>query len=180
MLDTLARGIDRTLSIIGRVVALGVLAMIALITAEMFSRGVLGISLPWVQDLCAWLLTALIMLGGPYALLRGQFVRVDIVFARLSVKGKAIVDSLFTTVLLAIFIWVLVVKGGDFFLSSFAMDERSATGSWNGPVWVAKFMVPFGGALLGFAWFAYLVRIWREVNQPVEAVDDSGSPSVGM
>jgi len=179
MLDTLARAIDRTLQWLGRVVALTVLGMIALITVEMFSRGVLNISLPWVQDLCAWLLTALIMLGGPYALLRGQFVRVDIVFARMSPRNKAIVDSIFTTVLLALFIWVLVTKGGDFFLSSFAMNERSATGSWGGPVWVAKLMVPLGGVLLGFAWFAYLVRIWHALKTP-RIPENSNNPSGGI
>src|SRR5690606_17218831 len=110
MLDTLTRTIDRAISTIGRAVALLVLVMIALIVTEMFSRGVLGYSLPWVQDLCAWLLTILIMIGGPYALLRGQFVRVDIVFARLSPKNKALVDTLFSTALIALFVWVLVDK----------------------------------------------------------------------
>lgn len=179
MLDALCRAIDRALALIGRTVALTVLVMIALITVEMFSRGVLNISLPWVQDLCAWLLTALIMLGGPYALLRGQFVRVDIVFAQLSPKNKAIVDSVFTTTLLALFIWVLVTKGGDFFLSSFAMDERSATGSWSGPVWVAKFMVPLGGVLLGLAWVAHLVRAWHDVASSSD-IGDAGTPDLGM
>src|SRR5690606_13125381 len=152
----------------------------ALITAEMFSRGALNVSLPWVQDLCSWMLTFMVLIGGPYALLLGQFVRVDVLFAKLSPKNKALIDTVFTTVLLALFIWVLVSKGGDFFLSSYAMDERSATGSWSGPVWVPKFMVPLGGVLLGFAWFAFLVRTWKDVNTTRSTQGDAGAPPVGM
>lgn len=180
MLDALTRALDRALSAIGRAVALLVLVMIALITAEMFSRGLLGVSLPWVQDLSVWLLTVLVMIGGPYALLRGQFVRVDIVYARLSPTKRALVDTVFSTGLLALFVWVLVSKGGDFFLSSFAMNERSATGSWDGPVWAAKLMVPVGGALLGLAWFVHIVRAWLDACAPPPEAADDNSTSLGM
>ncbi len=180
MLDALTRALDRVLSAVGRAVAVLVLAMIALITVEMLSRGLLRVSLPWVQDLSVWLLTILIMIGGPYALLRGQFVRVDIVYARLSLKNKALVDTVFSTVLLVLFVWVLVSKGGDFFLSSFAMNERSATGSWNGPVWAAKLMVPVGGALLGLAWFVHIVRIWLDASAPPSEAPTDNSTTLGM
>ncbi len=178
MLDALTRAIDRVLSAIGRSVALLVLVIIVLITTEMVSRGLLGASLPWVHDLCAWLLTILIMIGGPYALLQGKFVRVDIVFAQLSPRNKAIVDTVFSTTLLALFVWVLVSKGGDFFLSSFSMSERSATGSWDGPVWVAKMMVPLGGSMLGLAWFAHIVRSWRDATRSPS--DPDASTTIGM
>ncbi|MCC2597013.1 TRAP transporter small permease subunit [Pusillimonas sp. MFBS29] len=181
MLNTLTRAIERVITTIGHAVALLVLVMIALVVTEMFSRGVLGYSLPWVQDLCAWLLTILVMIGGPYALLRGQFVRVDIFFARLNPRNKALVDTIFSTVLIGLFVWVLVDKGGSFFLASFAMDERSATGSWSGPVWVAKSMIPLGGVMLGFAWFAHIVRAWHDVIHPTsDASGSDGSSTLGM
>lgn len=180
MLHTLAQIIERALSTIGRAVALLVLLMIALITIEMFARGVMGISFPWVQDLGSWLLTILIMIGGPYALLRGQFVRVDILFARLRPKQKALVDTIFSTTLMALFVGVLVVKGGDFFLSSYAMGERSATGAWGGPIWVAKLMVPLGGTLLAVAWLAHLIRSWHEATTLApEATDSDSSTTLG-
>lgn len=181
MLHTLAQIIERALSTIGRAVALLVLLMIALITIEMFARGVMGISFPWVQDLSNWLLTILIMIGGPYALLQGRFVRVDILFARLSPKQKAIVDTIFSTTLMSLFVWVLVAKGSDFFLSSYSMGERSATGAWDGPVWLAKLMIPLGGTLLAVAWLAHLIRSWHEaVALPLETTDSDSSTTLGM
>src|SRR5690606_31487486 len=117
----------------------------ALIIFEMASRGLFAQSFPWTQDISAWLLTIFVMIGGPYALLRGQFVRVDLIFARLSKRNQAIVDTFLSTALLVLFVGVLVWRGGDFFLSSYAMTERSATGAWGGPVWIPKLMIPLGG-----------------------------------
>ncbi|PLC52637.1 hypothetical protein CR155_17795 [Pollutimonas nitritireducens] len=162
MLDGITRIIDGFLAAIGRFVSLFVLAMIALIVLEMVSRGALSYSLSWTQEISTWLLTVFVMIGGPYALLRGHFVRVDIFFARLSRQNQKYVDTFLSTTLLVLFVGVLVWRGGDFFLSSFAMGERSATGAWAGPVWLPKLMIPLGGGLLGLAWLSHLLHLWRD------------------
>jgi len=177
MLDALTRTIDGILGAIGRFVSLFVLGMMALIIFEMAARGLFSQSLPWTQEISTWLLTAFVMIGGPYALLRGQFVRVDLVFARLSPRNRAIVDTVLSTTLLALFVGVLVWRGGDFFLSSYSMNERSATGSWAGPVWIPKLMIPVGGAMLGLAWLSHLLHLWRDPPSETPA-DSTASVSV--
>ncbi|HYG41420.1 MAG TPA: TRAP transporter small permease subunit [Bordetella sp.] len=170
MLDALTRAIDGVLGAIGRFVSLFVLGMMALILFEMVARGVFSQSLPWTQEISTWLLTIFVMIGGPYALLRGQFVRVDVIFARLSHRNRAIVDTFLSTTLLVLFVGVLVWRGGDFFLSSYAMNEQSATGSWGGPVWIPKLMIPVGGAMLGLAWLSHLLHLWRDPPPEAPAV----------
>lgn len=162
MVESLIRMIERVVSGLGRAVSFLVLGMMGLIVVEMVSRGMFERSLPWTHELSSWLLTTFIFLGGPYALLRGQFVRVDVVFERLSPRARFLVDLLFSTTLFAAFVGVLVWRGGDFFMSSFAMGERSATGVWGGPVWLVKLMIPLGSSLLCLAWVAHLLRSWRD------------------
>ncbi len=167
MLNAIIRRLEALLTGLGQLVSLLVLGMATLICLELFSRGLFQTSQPWVQDLSSWLLTVFIYLGGPYALLRGNFVRVDVIFGRLTPRTQAVIDTVFSTTLAALFIGVLIWRGGEFFLNSYAMGERSATGSWGGPVWVAKSMVPIGGALLLLAWVLHVLKAWQQVLTPV-------------
>ena len=43
-------------------------------------------------------------------------------------------------------------------MASYAMNEVSSTGTWDGPVWPAKFMIPIGVVLLSLASFARVAR----------------------
>jgi TRAP-type mannitol/chloroaromatic compound transport system permease small subunit len=109
----------------------------------------------------SWLLVGLIFLGGPWALARGHFVRVDALYSRFPPRMKAIVDSTVSTALFILFVGVLVKLGGQLALRSFAIGETSATGAWDGPVWLAKWLVPVGGVLLTLAWISQLAHAWR-------------------
>ncbi|MBX9458864.1 MAG: TRAP transporter small permease subunit [Aquamicrobium sp.] len=170
MLNTIINLLERLITGIGRVVALFVLAIIAIMIYEMFSRAVLGRSVRWAGDASTWLLVAFIFLGGPWAMAKGNFVRVDAVYEHFSPLAKAIVDTVVSTALFALFIWVLLSFGYDFALKSFAMGERSATGGWGGPVWLPKAMLPIGAALLVLAWILNLLRGWRDALYAEEGV----------
>lgn len=171
MLDTTITVLERFITALGRGVAFFVLAIIAVMIFEMVSRGVFGQSAAWAGDVSAWLLVAFIFLGGPWALAQGNFVRVDALHEHFSPMVKAIIDSTVSTLLFAVFAAALIKLGGEFALKSFAMGERSATGSWSGPVWLAKAMMPLGTGLLCVAWVLHLLRLWRAALRPGDAPD---------
>ena len=168
MLDKTIAFLEAVITTIGRAAALLVLAIIAVMIAEMVSRGVFGHSLPWSGDVSRWLMVALIFLGGPWALVSGKFVRVDALFGRLSPKTQAILDSTVSTVMFALLAGTLLWLGWDFAKRSLLIWETSATGRWRGPVWVAKALLPLGTALLICAWALHLLRLWRDVIHPPE------------
>lgn len=161
-MDSTIRFLEGVVSAIGRAVSLLVLVIIAVMVYEMAARALFGHSARWAGDVSAWLLAAFIFLGGPWALARGNFVRVDAVFEHFSPLWRALIDTFVSTVLFALLIGVLLWFGGEFAMQSFAMGERSATGGWGGPVWVAKAMLPIGSALLVVAWILNLLRAWRD------------------
>lgn len=163
MLDLSIDLLERIIGAIGRSVALFVLVIIGVMIFEMVSRGAFGHSVSWAGDLSSWLLVAFIFLGGPWAMARGNFVRVDAVFEHFPPLVKALVDTFLSTILFAALIGVLLSYGYDFAMKSFAMGERSATGGWDGPVWLAKAMVPAGATLLIAAWLLNLLKSWRTV-----------------
>ncbi len=161
MLQRIFRVVDTAIEWLGRLAALAILAIIAVMILEMVARGAFGTSMPWAGDVSSWLLVAMIFLGGPWALARGNFVRVDAVYERFGPRTRAILDTTLSTVLFVLFCGALIRFGGEFAMKSFAMGERSATGGWSGPVWVAKALMPIGSCLLALAWLSHLGRAWR-------------------
>ncbi|MZR30040.1 TRAP transporter small permease subunit [Sneathiella litorea] len=163
MLRRISGYIDRALELVGKTIAMLVFLMIGVIVFEMAARGLFDMPTSWAHEFTSWLLTLFIFLGGPWALAKGQFVRVDVFHAKMSPKKRALVDTFVSTLLFALFVAVLIWLGGKFAISSFHIGERSATGGWAGPVWVPKFAIPLGCILLSFAWISHLIRLWVAV-----------------
>ena len=150
----------------GKFAAYLVLAILATIVAEIVYRAVVGRSLGFAEDLASWLLVAVVFLGGPYAVQQAKFVRVDAAFEHYSPLWKALVDTVVSTLLLAVFLYAMIKLGFDFAHKSYVQGEVSATGAWNGPVWVPKSLVPIGCTLLALAWVSHILKSWRDRNAP--------------
>jgi TRAP-type mannitol/chloroaromatic compound transport system permease small subunit len=143
---------------IGRTVALAIFLMIGIVCYEIIARYFFNAPTRWVHDASGWLQVAYVFLGGAFALQRGYFVRVDLFYARMSARTQAWVDVTLSTTLFALFATVMIWKGLGLAMSSYNMGEISSTGTWQGPVWPAKFMVPIGVALLSLAWISRVGR----------------------
>jgi TRAP-type mannitol/chloroaromatic compound transport system permease small subunit len=102
------------------------------------------VGLIWLQELYAWTHVAAITMGAGYVLLRGGFVRVDMIYARLTNRGKAWVDLLGTIFLMAPFLYMMAVAGFSFFRMSFMMNEASQQDTGLPWLWLLK------GTLLAF------------------------------
>lgn len=167
-MKTLVRVLDAVLETIGKVVSLGVLVIAAIIVVEIFSRMFLRTSLPWAADVASWLMCALIMLGAPWTLAQGKFVRVDALYSRFSPAVKIWIDTVLTTTLLLIVCYVLIRHGFTFAERAFLSGERPASASWNAPVWMFKALVPAGAVLLVLGWLQYLAGAWLHYLHPEE------------
>lgn len=159
MLEFLIRWIDRFVETIGKAASLLTLLMTGLIVLQMITRTFFGMSWGWVYDLSGWLLAAYVFLGGAWTLQRGRFVRVDIIFMQLPPRAKAIVDLTASTLLFILFAGALLWFGTRFAWQSFMMNEVSATGASQAPVYVAKALLPIGVVLLSLAWLSHLLKL---------------------
>ncbi|WP_161601020.1 TRAP transporter small permease subunit [Pseudooceanicola batsensis] len=158
------RIIDTIMIWLGRLAMMLVPIILVLILAEIGYRAVVGRSLTFVEDLASWLLVAVVSLGGPPTLMRGEFVRVDAAYDHYGPRAKALLDTVLSTALMACFLYAMVWLGSNFAMKSFNTGEVSATGSWDGPVWVAKALIPLGSALLGLAWISHVLKLWVDVR----------------
>ena len=143
---------------LGTAVSLLIVVMTAMVMYEVWMRYLFVMPTKWAHDTSGWMQVVYIMLGGGYTLLHGGYVRVDIIYRRLSPRGQAFIDLTFATVCVVAFCVVMTLTGLDIGIDSFKMLETSQTGLWGGPVWPFRLMVPVGGFLILMQWTAKFIR----------------------
>lgn len=104
----IVRGIDTLNEKVGSYVAFLVIPVIGIISYEVTARFVFNAPTIWAGDVTTLVYGVLVALLGGYALLYDGHVRVDILFERLSPRGKAMADLItapFAFVFVASFLW---------------------------------------------------------------------------
>jgi TRAP-type mannitol/chloroaromatic compound transport system permease small subunit len=120
------------------VVAWFTLATALICFATVYLRYSLHIGLIWLQELYAWTHVIAITLGAGYVLLRGGFVRVDLLYAKMTERGKAWVDLLGTIFLMVPFLVMMAISGWSFFRTSYMMNEASQQDTGLPWLWALK------------------------------------------
>ena len=161
----LAAGIDACNAAIGRAISLLIFVMIGVIMYETIARYFFNAPTPWAHDISGWLQVGYVFLGGAFALHRGFLVRVDVIYTNLGTRWQAIIDLTISTVLFGCFAYVMIWKSSEFAYLAFKMGEISSNGSWRGPVYPAKFMIPIGMVMLTTAW---LERCMRQILRLID------------
>lgn len=161
-----SRAVDAMHRILGLVVMYGVFVLMGILLWSSVSKTFFLPSL-WTLEMAQFAMVAYYMLGGPYALLSGGHVRMDLFYGNWSLRRKATIDCV--TVLFLIFYLGVLLYGGlgstayslgywgtapvEFFagLVTGAEEvgrlERSST-AWRPYVWPVKTIMVVGLALM--------------------------------
>jgi TRAP-type mannitol/chloroaromatic compound transport system permease small subunit len=145
-LEAFCRGTTWLNEMVGRATAFLVLAMFALLLAEVAFRYLLRAPSVWTGELSQMLFGAYALLGGGYLLARNGHVNVDLVYANFPRRRRAAIDVV-TSVLFFLFIGVLVWQGASLAMESVAKWERSHS-AWNPAIWPIKLVIPISALLL--------------------------------
>ena len=123
---------------------------------EVLARYVFNSPTNWVHESMFLMFGMQYMLSGAYAYREDQHVRVDVFYAKLSPRGKAIADIV-TSVFFFIFIGTMFVTGIKFASDSIGFGETSFT-EWGIQYWPVKLMIPIGAGLLLLQGVSKLVK----------------------
>lgn len=141
---------------LGRILAWAVLLMFVLVLSEVIRRYFFNAPTVWGQELTQLTFGVYVFLAGGHILRWGGHVNVDILYTKLSTRGRAFVDIL-TSVLFFLFCGMLLYYGGEFAMHSISFWEHSNS-AWGPPLWPFKLMIPVGAALLVLQGIAKLIR----------------------
>lgn len=148
--------IDKISEWVGKVASFLILFIVGLIIVSIFTRNTFSYNIFWADEMTQFLFAGLIMLGGAYTLLHGRHVRMDLFYAKLSVRGKAILD-LFTFIFFGIYIGMMLWKGWDATWESIRLGERTDS-IWGPALWPGKMLILIGAFLVGLQGLAKFIR----------------------
>jgi len=131
----------------GRVFSWILVILTILSCFEVFTRRILGRPTIWTHEILGYLFCGTVLLIMAYAQLHKAHVNVDLIYNRLTPRGKAWMDLVSTLVFAGTFCAVFLADGISFAATSWAMKERTPT-AFNPIVYPAKTILPVGAALL--------------------------------
>jgi TRAP-type mannitol/chloroaromatic compound transport system permease small subunit len=143
----LRTGIERFTDLMGRATSWLALAIVVLMAVNVLLRYLFSAGSVWAQELEWHLLAPVILFGMSYALLHGEHVRVDVLYARFSARNKLLVDLLSALLCIAIsagIIWLSV----KYVQQAYVIDERSSDPGGLTHRWLLKSLIPIGFAFL--------------------------------
>lgn len=142
----------------GYIVAWATLATVVLCFATVYLRYVVGTGLIWLQESYIWTHVIVIVLGAGYTMMTGGFVRVDVFYARWTVRRRALSDLVMTLLLTLPFLIVFGTGVWTFWSASFASDEASLNPGGMGNYWMLKASLIGFVLLVGLQGAAFVLR----------------------
>jgi len=141
---------------LGKITSFIMIPTLLCIYYEIISRYVFGKPTLWASELMIYFCAILYILGAAWTLQVGRHVKIDMLYARISLRGQRILDIFtfpFFTIYMALLIWV----GFRFAMESIAIRETSGT-PWDPPIYPIKTIFVVGALMLLIQGVAKLVR----------------------
>ena len=153
---SLARGIDTLVRVLGELVAYWAVLAVFAYYFEVIGRYVFNSPTNWVHESTFLMFGMQYMIAGAYAYRGESHVRVDLIYSKLSLRGKAVCD-LIGSVFFFIFIGTMAWTGWIFAADAIRGHEVSFT-EWGIQYWPVKLTIPLGAALLLLQGIARVIK----------------------
>ncbi len=150
--------IERAVDLVGRAASWLALVIVVVMATNVVLRYLFSYGSVWAQELEWHLLAPLILFGIPYALLKGEHVRVDVLFAKFTGKNQLrveVVSQVLGILIAAAFVWLSL----QYVQQSFVIGEKSADPGGIAYRWALKALIPAGFVLLALQSFATLLGV---------------------
>lgn len=121
-------------------------------------RYVFNKPLSWAYDISTMLGCSLFVLGWAYTHLHNGHVRIDIVYMRLSPRGKAILDAACTLLLFFPLALYFTYTSADQALIALSLNERLNQTNWYPPAFPLKLIVFIGWLMFTLQGLAIFIR----------------------
>lgn len=110
----------------------------------------------WTLEMAQFTLVAYYMLGAPWSLQTDVNVRMDLLYARLPTRSRALTDA-FTVFCLMFYLGVMLYGAFDSTVYSYTHNERNPT-AWRPVLWPLKTIITLAFALMLLQATALLIR----------------------
>ena len=151
---------ERMSDIAGVIAALLTIPLIASLVYEVFSRYVLGSPTYWVYEVSYMLMGSIFALAMGYALKIKQHVSVDLIYARLSARSKAVVDVIGYCAF-GFAVWWMTIELFASVINAYQNGEVTGKSAWSPVVWPV-----YTTWFLGFFMYPNIISAGTKIKPP--------------
>jgi TRAP-type mannitol/chloroaromatic compound transport system permease small subunit len=155
------RVIDRASEWTGKLASFLVVILTLAIGYDITVRYLFAIPNQWSYDMTIFLYGGHAILGAAYCHYSGGHVRMDLLYGRLSTRGKAVTDVICYIFLFFPLFIVLIYKCGNAAIWSVVHVERSSSSVWRPPLGPFKMAILYGLVLFFLQGVAEFLRSLR-------------------
>jgi len=148
--------IDRVSYWVGEIGKWFLMAMVFSLMFEVIARYFFKAPTIWAADVCEQCMILLGAAGGAYSYLYDQFVRVDLIYEKLSLRRRALMDII-TFFIFAVFMYMVVVQNFEAMVNAYSMDITSPT-ILRIPYGYGRTAVVVGSVLLALQGISILIK----------------------
>jgi TRAP-type mannitol/chloroaromatic compound transport system permease small subunit len=145
----------------GKIFSFLTVIVILIINYEVVARYVFDAPTFWATEAMTMVCGIYFVMGGAYALLLNGHVNVDILYASLSPRSKALLD-LITAPLIFLYFLVVIYTGGVYAWEAWALKETTGTAA-NLPFYPLKISFFIAALLMFFQMLAKFIRDFQRV-----------------
>lgn len=158
IITRICNGIDKTSQVVGRAASFLIAVIIISVAYDVFARYMFNNPTSWSYVLSYILGSSVIALGAAYVHLHNANVRIDLLYDRLSQKGKHVLDAIFTVLFFFPYIGVINYIFIQDALYSVRIREVSHETIWYAPLYPFKIILAIGVILLLIQGVANFIR----------------------
>lgn len=147
-----------------------IFAMMGILMYAVFSRTVLDSPVIWAVEMAQMTMAAYYLLGGGYSMQLDAHVRMDLLYGRWSMRGKAFADS---TTAIFLVVYLIILLYGGISSTQYALEYNQKNYSvWAPPMAPIKMVMTFGIFLMLLQTIAIFFRdLARFLEKPIEGDD---------
>jgi len=153
-----AETVDAWILRVGRILSWINALLIAVIMTQVVLRYAFGRGMTALEELEWHLYSLAFMLGLSYALVTDAHVRVDLLYERMSLRARHVVDLCGSLFVLLPFVVAVVLHAFDFVHDSWVHNERSSAPLGLPWRWLIKSVIPLAFIVLGVAALSRCLR----------------------
>ncbi len=157
-LQRVADSVERLAEVTGRAVSWLTLGLALVGFLVVVLRYALNTGFIWMQESLTWMHAVVFMIGAAYTLKHDEHVRVDVVYRKLSVRRRAVIDLLGTVLFLLPFCAYVLYESLPYVEGSWRIAERSREAGGLPALYLLKAVIPLMAVLLAIQGVAVVLR----------------------
>ncbi|MDF1748555.1 MAG: TRAP transporter small permease subunit [Alphaproteobacteria bacterium] len=158
ILIRLAYAIDRLNLWVGKTLSMLMPFVVLVAASVVLLRYAFNVGFPWLSEAFIWLNGLIFTLGAAYLLVLDQHVRVDVIYAKLSERGRAVMNALGVVFLMWPMVYAIGITGWPTVYRSILALEQSATMGGLPIMYLLKACIPLFCILVALQGLSMLIR----------------------